>query len=197
MTASQPYLYIVKMEVLVPGAAVKANLYSVKIVIYKFAHAKNTQSGQKQGAGTCKTCGARKKPAKIGAKAAANGRFGCRCAVSPRFAARGAARSRRARARTRRAGWIDAARGGARGGRIPCRAQPSFRRPCRFAERTRRGGFSPIQRRDGRGRRFRFISAGEGVRARQGLCRVCAGSSRDVWADVPQRASGHVTALAL
>src|SRR3954452_23865142 len=171
MTASQCDLYIVKIDVLVQSAPVKPNLYSVKIVIYKFGYAKKTQSGLKQRPTTCKTCGARKKPAKIGAKAAANGRFGCRCAVSPRFAARRAARSRRARARTRRAGWIDAARGGARGGRIPCRTEPPFRRVDRFAERTRRGGLSPIQRGDDRGRRFRFHTAREGVRARQGLCR--------------------------
>ena len=90
----------------------------------------------------------------------------------------------------------DAAGGGARGRRVACRADPSFRRSHRAAQRTRRHRLPPLQRGHGRGRQQRNASADEGHGARQGLCRLCAGASRHVRADVPHRAARHDAAVA-
>ena len=90
----------------------------------------------------------------------------------------------------------DAARGGARGRRVPCRADASFRRPHRSRQRTRRDRLSPIQRRDGGSRLSDPSAVDERHGAGQGLCRLCPGPSRHVRADVPHRASRHDAALA-
>ena len=46
---------------------------------------------------------------------------------------------------------LDAARGGARGRRVACRADPSFRRSHRACQRTRGDRLPAVQRRDGCG----------------------------------------------
>ena len=103
----------------------------------------------------------------------------------------------RAGAGARRAAGPDAARGGARGRRLACRADPSFRRSHRAPQRTRRDRLPPVQRGDGaRPCNERYPPADEGAGARQGLCRLCAGASRHVRADVPHRAARHDAAVA-
>ena len=119
-----------------------------------------------------------------------------RFTLSSRRLARRLAQGRRDGAGTRRARRPDAARGGARGRRVACRADPSFRRSHRPRQRTRRDRLPPIQCRDGGGRRHRCAAADEGDGPCQGLCRLCAGASRHVRADVPHRAARHEAAVA-
>ena len=90
----------------------------------------------------------------------------------------------------------DVARGGARGRRVACRADPSFRRSHRAAQRTRRDRLPAVQRGHGRGSASETLPLMKGMAQRQGLCRLCAGASRHVRADVPYRAARHDAAVA-
>ena len=91
-------------------------------------------------------------------------------ALSPRRAARRVAAGGRAGAGARGARGADAARGGARGRRVACGADASFRRSHRPRQRARRHRLSPVQRGDGGGLRARDAVSDEGAGAGEGLC---------------------------
>src|SRR5689334_708729 len=183
-------LYIVKICVIRIPASVKQNLYTVKIPTYKGAHDKKTKG--KQGEAPAQSRRDKAGGGETGGAAYPRGRgFALSSWRLARCAAAGGGKS----AGARRPSRADAARGGARGGRVACRAHPSFRRSHGATQRTRRHRLSPVQRGDGRGERLRH-AAGEGDGQRKSLCRLCAGPSRHVRADVPHRKARHGAAFA-
>src|SRR3954468_20499956 len=136
------YLYIVKISVTTMPGAVKQNLYSVKMASYKDSHGKiiqRKQNGPPRGEGP-PACKARSRTAGRPAPPCV-GRY----PLSSWRPARGVVTGGRARARARRTGRTDAAGGGARGRRLACRADPSFRRPDGPPERTRRDRLPQVQ----------------------------------------------------
>src|SRR5437899_2453663 len=105
-------------------APVKQNLYTVKIAPYKESHGWKTKT--KQGEPPAQPRRGKARSGKTGGAAcprrsgfALSSRRPARCAIAGGGKNTGA----------RRPSGADLARGGARGGRVACRADPSFRRP--------------------------------------------------------------------
>src|SRR4029450_1280884 len=125
-------------------AAVKQNLYTVKIATYKESHGEKTKT--KQGEQSASPQSGKARGGETGGAAYPRSR---RNALSSRRLARRVAAGGGKSAGARRPSRPDLARGGARGGRLTRSAHPSFRRSHRASQRTCRHRFPPVRRRHG------------------------------------------------